>query len=196
MNFKELINPKKTINNLPTKFSWQLFVILLVISAVGATLMGVALGFDEIEKMLIAYGNYPANSTVSNSVVIQSLLIIAIMTLLMQILKVGIITFIFQKILLLFKKRIQYFKLINLYLYAAIISGFVAIFKSPMMLNDVNKDIFTKLFLGKIEEKEAIMQFYTSGNYLYIFFGILSTIILYVVLIYGAKILLSKSVVK
>jgi hypothetical protein len=196
MNFKELINPKKTINNLPTKFSWQLFIILLVISVLGAILMGLALGFDSIQKILLSYGNYPENSILSNSVAIQSLFMLAIMFLLMQILKVSIITFICQKILYLFKKRIQFFKLINLYLYAAIISGFVALFKSPLMLNDTNKDIFTKLFLGKIEQKDAIMQLYTSGNYVYIFFGILSTIILYVVLIYGAKILLSKSQIK
>jgi hypothetical protein len=196
MNFRDLINPKKIINNLPTKFSWQLFIILLTISAIGLGLMGLALGFDLIKKILLAYANYPANSVFNNTVAIQSLFTLAIMSLGMQTLKVGVITFICQKILYLFKKKIQFFKLINLYLYAAIISGFVALFKSPVMLNDTNKDIFIKLLLGKMEQKEAIIQLYTSGNYLYIFFGLLSTVIFYLILIYGAKILLSKPQVK
>ncbi len=195
MNFKELINPKKTINNLPTKFSWQLFIILLVISLVGAALMGLALGFDEIKKILIAYGNYPENSLVSNSVVIQSLLIIASMSLLAQALKVSVITFICQKILFLYKKRIEFFKLINLYLYAASISGLVAIIRVPLMYN-INKDMFANLFLGTIDQKEAITQLYTSGGYMFIFFSILSTIIFYIILIYGVKILLTKFQIK
>jgi hypothetical protein len=196
MNFKDLINPKKIINNLPTKFSWQLFIILLAISAIGLSLMGLAFGFDSIKKILLAYGNYSENSMLTNSVAIQSLLTLAIMSLGMQTLKIGIITFICQKVLYLFKKRIQFFKLVNLYLYAAIISSFVALFKSPLMLNGANKDIFIKLLLGKMEQKEAIVQLYTSGNYLYIFFGFLSTIILYLILIYGVKILLSKPQIK
>jgi hypothetical protein len=196
MNLKNLINPKKTINNLPEKFSWQLFIILLTVSATGLFFTGLALGLDSIKKILFTYGNYPENSILSNGVAVQALFILIIMSLIIQILEVGVITFICQKILYLFKKRIKFFKLINLYLYAAIISGVIAFFKSPLMSNDKNKDIFIKLFLGKIEQTEAIVQLYTSGNYPYIFFGILSTITLYIILIYGVKILSSKTPVK
>jgi hypothetical protein len=190
MNLKLSLNPKKFISNLPDKLSWQLLFTLIVIIVIGKTIALIQFGLDFAKQYFIAIGDYPAGTQITNEVLLKTLIIIFFGGVIVYAIKIGVLSYLFTLVVRLFKRKINFFKLVNIYLYSKIIYTILSL-PNFLFIDETKRGYIKDNLLGKIENTELLKLM--ADDPIFVLFRTISTLLFFGILIYGISISINKN---
>ena len=178
---KNFLKPRKFIDNLPTKLSWPLLLSLIFLSVL-FLLVFILPNSNEFlnyyKQFVITTNGWSANQPIQNIVLVQSLISLIIIKLLEIVLEVAVLFLALWTILRAFKIFSSFWKLVNIYLYAKLVSTLVM---TPYFLfiafnSNYSDGLIEQTFNYLLKQNSSLLQGIT-GNYYLITLGIISVII-------------------
>ena len=178
---KNFLKPRKFIDNLPTKLSWPLLLSLIFLSVL-FLLVFILPNLNEFlnyyKQFIITTNGWSANQPIQNIVLVQSLISLIIIKLLEIVLEVAVLFLALWTILRAFKIFSSFWKLVNIYLYAKLVSTLVM---TPYFLfiafnSNYSDGLIEQTFNYLLKQNSSLLQGIT-GNYYLITLGIISVII-------------------
>jgi len=193
------LKPRKFIDNLPTKLSWPLFLGLVFLSILFLLVFILPNSSEFLsyyKQFVIKTNGWPTNQPIQNIVLVQSLVSLIIIKTLEILIEVVISFLILWAILRAFKIFSNFWKLVNIYLYAKLASSLVM---APYFLfiafnRNYSNGLIEQTFNYLLKQNSSLLQSIT-GNYYLITLGIISAIIFFCLFVGGLVIYL-KSIKK
>lgn len=194
-----LFKLRKFINSLPTKLSWPLLLSLVLIS-IFFLLVFILPNSNEFlsqyKQFVIKTNGWPTDQPIQNIVLFQSLIYLILIKLSVIVLEIALSFFILWAILRAFRIFSSFWKLVNIYLYAKLVSTLALL---PYFIFISFKGSYVNELIGQtfhylLKEKSNILPSITANYYL-IILGIISTLI-FCYLFIGGLIIYLKSIKK
>jgi|GEM_PF-3034968 len=196
---KNFLKPRKFIDNLPAKLSWPLFLSLIFLSVL-FLLVFIFPNSNEFlsyyKQFVIKTNGWPSNQPIQNIVLIQSLVSLIIIKMVEIVVEMAVSFLILWAVLRAFKIFSSFWKLINIYLYAKLVSTLVM---TPYFLfvafnRNYSNGLIEQTFNYLLKQNSNLLQSIT-GNYYLIMLGIISAII-FCYLFIGGLVIYLKSIKK
>ncbi len=189
-----IFKPKKFIASLPEKFSFYLFSLVAGLSVI-VDLAFTTKDWDIYKKIVIRSANFPANSVIRDSVAVWAMLFTWFLNLASNSLEVAVFALILKLILRIFKSTANFWKIINVILFAKL--GSVLVMLPYYLFAFFNKQqaalssniVYSYGVLGNSSGSILSGMAKNNSNSLMIavFFTVISTIVYWLIIVYGLK---------
>ena len=179
---------------MPEKFSFYLFSLVAGLSVI-VDLAFTTKDWDIYKKIVIRSANFPANSVIRDSVAVWAMLFTWFLNLASNSLEVAVFALILKLILRIFKSTANFWKIINVILFAKL--GSVLVMLPYYLFAFFNKQqaalssniVYSYGVLGNSSGSILSGMAKNNSNSLMIavFFTVISTIVYWLIIVYGLK---------